>query len=113
MPRKRAVKQTLAEHVDEVYVTLQPGEPCSHPSCLSHVTHPCKNCGRIAGQQKKVAKVEELKDLPPGVYEVQGEAAEELVRQSVELTLGSGPTDKYLMSTGSCTCHRSETSLGY
>ena len=23
------------------------GEPCEHPGCLSHVTHPCEGCGRI------------------------------------------------------------------
>jgi hypothetical protein len=27
----------------------QDGEPCDHPGCLSHVTHPCEGCGRIAG----------------------------------------------------------------
>ena len=26
------------------------GEPCGHPGCLSHVTHPCEGCGRIAGR---------------------------------------------------------------
>jgi hypothetical protein len=26
------------------------GEPCNHPGCLSHVTHPCEGCGRIAGK---------------------------------------------------------------
>lgn len=25
-------------------------EPCSHPGCLSHVTHPCEGCGRMAGR---------------------------------------------------------------
>ena len=25
------------------------GEPCEHPGCLRHVTHPCEGCGRIAG----------------------------------------------------------------
>lgn len=25
------------------------GEPCKHPGCLQHVTHPCEGCGRIAG----------------------------------------------------------------
>jgi len=25
------------------------GEPCEHPSCLQHVSHPCEGCGRIAG----------------------------------------------------------------
>lgn len=26
------------------------GEPCDHPGCLSHVTHPCEGCGRVAGK---------------------------------------------------------------
>ena len=25
------------------------GEPCTHPGCLSHVSHPCEGCGRIGG----------------------------------------------------------------
>jgi len=25
------------------------GEPCKHSGCLSHVSHPCEECGRIAG----------------------------------------------------------------
>jgi len=25
------------------------GEPCNHPGCLNHVTHPCEGCGRIRG----------------------------------------------------------------
>jgi hypothetical protein len=29
---------------------LLPDEPCGHPGCLSHVTHPCEGCGRIAGR---------------------------------------------------------------
>jgi len=28
---------------------LKDGEPCAHPGCLNHVTHPCEWCGRIAG----------------------------------------------------------------
>lgn len=27
-----------------------PGESCGHPGCLSHVSHPCEGCGRIAGR---------------------------------------------------------------
>ena len=23
------------------------GEECSHPGCLSHITHPCEGCGRM------------------------------------------------------------------
>jgi len=29
---------------------LEDGEPCGHPGCLNHVTHPCEGCGRIAGK---------------------------------------------------------------
>ena len=29
---------------------LKDGEPCSHAGCLSHVSHPCEGCGRIAGK---------------------------------------------------------------
>lgn len=25
------------------------GEPCDHAGCLSHHSHPCEGCGRIAG----------------------------------------------------------------
>lgn len=25
------------------------GEPCDHPECLNHTTHPCEGCVRIAG----------------------------------------------------------------
>ena len=29
--------------------TYADGEPCGHPGCLHHATHPCEGCGRIAG----------------------------------------------------------------
>ncbi len=25
-----------------------PGEPCDHPGCASHLSHPCEDCGRYA-----------------------------------------------------------------
>lgn len=28
---------------------LEDGVACSHPGCLSHVSHPCEGCGRIQG----------------------------------------------------------------
>ena len=31
------------EHIKE-------GEPCGHPGCLSHISHPCEGCGRIGGE---------------------------------------------------------------
>lgn len=27
---------------------LQPGQPCTHPGCASHLSHPCESCGRYA-----------------------------------------------------------------
>lgn len=30
--------------------SLKDGEPCDHPGCLNHVTHPCEGCGRTAGR---------------------------------------------------------------
>lgn len=35
----------------EWLANLKDGEPCYHPGCLSHVTHPCEGCGRIAGRR--------------------------------------------------------------
>jgi len=37
---------------DMIYVTkmLLDGEPCNHPGCLSHISHPCEGCGRVAGK---------------------------------------------------------------
>lgn len=32
---------------DKLY--YKDGEPCGHPGCLNHATHPCEKCGRIAG----------------------------------------------------------------
>ena len=29
---------------------MRDGEPCSHKGCLSHISHPCQGCGRIAGK---------------------------------------------------------------
>lgn len=29
---------------------LKDGEPCNHPGCFIHITHPCEGCGRIAGR---------------------------------------------------------------
>lgn len=29
---------------------LREHEPCEHPGCLHHVSHPCEGCGRTAGR---------------------------------------------------------------
>lgn len=33
-----------------VWGEFQPGVPCDHPGCFSHLTHPCEKCGRIGGK---------------------------------------------------------------
>ena len=30
----------------EVYEPYKDGEPCSHPGCSQHLSHPCEGCGR-------------------------------------------------------------------
>lgn len=32
---------------------LKDGQPCQHPGCLSHVSHPCEGCHRIGGRKMK------------------------------------------------------------
>lgn len=29
---------------------LKSFEPCKHPGCLNHLSHPCEGCGRIGGR---------------------------------------------------------------
>lgn len=29
---------------------LKDGEPCDHPGCSSHQTHPCERCGRVGAK---------------------------------------------------------------
>lgn len=36
-------------HVAQAQRKLERGEPCRHPGCLSHVSHPCESCGRVGG----------------------------------------------------------------
>jgi hypothetical protein len=35
---------------------LEDGQPCS-PGCLSHITHPCEKCGRVAGSKNVTAEI--------------------------------------------------------
>lgn len=39
------------------------GEPCKHPGCLNHVTHPCEGCGRTAGRSAKETFEKKLRAL--------------------------------------------------
>ena len=32
---------------------LRDGEPCGHPGCLHHISHPCEGCGRIGGMRSE------------------------------------------------------------
>lgn len=38
---------------------LRDGEPCKHPGCLAHVSHPCEGCGRIAGRRENLRQAAE------------------------------------------------------
>jgi hypothetical protein len=35
---------------------LRDGEPCTHPGCLRHLTHPCEGCGRVGGRSNSYAE---------------------------------------------------------
>ena len=35
---------------------MKDGEPCSHPGCAHHITHPCEGCGRIAARGRTTAQ---------------------------------------------------------
>jgi len=37
---------------------LEPGEPCGHPGCANHISHPCEGCGRIAAGMSEEPKKE-------------------------------------------------------
>lgn len=30
-------------------------EPCGHPGCLKHISHPCEGCGRVGGVTRNLA----------------------------------------------------------
>jgi hypothetical protein len=40
---------------EHIFDDLPDGVPCKHPGCLSHVSHPCEGCGRIAGHTVTIA----------------------------------------------------------
>ena len=47
---------SLRAYVDAKYFhhdkkILRDGEPCGHPGCLKHISHPCEGCGRIGGRK--------------------------------------------------------------
>jgi hypothetical protein len=40
------------EHWLHIGSRLRDGEPCTHPGCLRHLTHPCEGCGRVGGRSR-------------------------------------------------------------
>ncbi len=49
-------QRSLRTYVDGKYFhqdnkILRDGEPCGHPGCLKHISHPCEGCGRIGGRK--------------------------------------------------------------
>ncbi|MGE5807179.1 MAG: hypothetical protein ACM34M_15400 [Ignavibacteria bacterium] len=40
----------------EWLLSLKDHEPCDHPGCLNHVSHPCEGCGRINGVRQGMGK---------------------------------------------------------
>jgi len=39
-----------AKTLQDCKVLFKDGQPCKHNGCLSHLSHPCEGCGRIAGR---------------------------------------------------------------
>jgi len=37
----------------QIMTNLKEGEPCNHPGCLHHRSHPCEGCGRVTGKYIK------------------------------------------------------------
>jgi len=65
---------------------LRDGLPCGHPGCLSHVTHPCEGCGRIAGWIPK-----ELESCP--MCGAKG---------AIKTTMNGGDMEYYVACTRGC-----------
>ena len=40
-------------------IALKDFEPCRHPGCLQHTSHPCEGCGRVAGRAVVVKALSE------------------------------------------------------
>lgn len=45
----------IAEKLESL-ILYKDGEPCAHPGCLGHVTHPCEVCGRFRAQGEILEK---------------------------------------------------------
>lgn len=65
-----------------LYETLRPDEPCDHPGCLSHVTHPCEGCGRTAGRFPRSLSLKDA--ILRATTEMVNELAEDTARLIVD-----------------------------
>ena len=74
---------------------LRDGQPCSHPGCLSHITHPCEGCGRIGGHpvtiQEQVAQAVAARGYREGWT-----AEQFLTRQLLKLVEESGEASSWV-----------------
>ena len=68
----------------KIYQYLKEGIPCSHPGCLSHITHPCEGCGRIAGSTVLPKKIYIWKDKHDGSQTLQLSKSGSGMYQNVE-----------------------------
>lgn len=48
--KKGGVMSDLLAEAKENKRRYRDYEPCEHPGCLSHISHPCENCGRVGGK---------------------------------------------------------------
>lgn len=65
------------------------GEPCDHPGCLHHLSHPCEACGRIAGRESVQLNTHVSKPTVDRTYEF-AEPDNEIV-----VTLEDGYTERF------------------
>ena len=41
-------------------MNLRDHQPCDHPGCLNHISHPCEGCGRVRSRMSSEEAVMEL-----------------------------------------------------
>ena len=44
-------------------MVLKDREPCEHPGCLHHISHPCEGCGRVGGRRQDDILIKALEDI--------------------------------------------------
>ena len=66
-------------------IDIPDGEPCRHPGCLSHITHPCEVCGRIGGISEPVTddEIDRLAYALDGDYRGWEESAMDSKRREI------------------------------